>query len=66
MVSQVELFSGFLGGALKDTKKHFKLTDVYSEKATNFAKYPPYFCVQYIQTKVRWRFRKILRPFQNI
>ena len=30
----------------------------------NFAKSPPYFCLQYIQTKVRWRFRKIL--WQNI
>ena len=25
-----------------------------------------YFCLQYIQTKVRWRFRKILWPSQNI
>ena len=32
---------------------------VYSEKATKF-------CLQYIQTKVKWRFRKILWPSQNI
>ena len=32
----------------------------------NFAKSPPYFCLQYIQTKVRWRFCKILWPSQNI
>ena len=32
----------------------------------NFLKSPPYFCLQYIQTKVRWRFRKILWPSQNI
>ena len=42
MVSQVKLFSGFFGGALKDTKKHFEinwpLKFVYSEKATKFCK----------------------------
>ena len=32
----------------------------------NFLKSPPYFCLQYIQTKVRWRFCKILWPSQNI
>ena len=32
----------------------------------NFAKSPPYFCLQYIQTKVRWRFLKILWSSQNI
>ena len=32
----------------------------------NFAKFPPYFCLQYIQTKGRWRFRKILWPSQNV
>ena len=32
----------------------------------NFAKSSPYFCPQYIQTKVRWRFCKILWPFRNI
>ena len=32
----------------------------------NFAKSPPYFCLQYIKTKVGWRFHKILWPSQNI
>ena len=32
----------------------------------NFENFPPYFCLQYIQTKIRWRFRKILWPSQNI
>ena len=32
----------------------------------NFAESPPYLCLQYIQAKVRWRFRKILWPSQNI
>ena len=32
----------------------------------NFVKSLPYFCLQYIQTKVRWRFRKLLWPSQNI
>ena len=32
----------------------------------NFEKSPPYFCLQYIQTKLRWKFRKILWPSQNI
>ena len=32
----------------------------------NFAKSPPYFCLKYIQTKLRRRFRKILWPSQNI
>ena len=32
----------------------------------NFAKSPPYFCLQYIQTIVKWRFLKILWPSQNI
>mgnify|MGYP006863931207 CR=1 FL=1 len=39
---------------------------VYWEKGTNFAKSSPYFCLQYIQTKVRGRFHKILWPSQNI
>ena len=33
----------------------------------NFAKYAPYFCLQYIQTKVRWRFAKfcgLLRTYE--
>ena len=32
----------------------------------NFAKSPPYFSLQYIQTNVRWGFRKILWPSQNM
>ena len=32
----------------------------------NFAKSPPYFWLQYIQSKVKWRFLKILWPSQNI
>ena len=32
----------------------------------NFAKSPLHICLQYIQTKVRWRFRKILWPSQNM
>ena len=32
----------------------------------NFAKSPPYFCLYVLQTKVRWRYRKILWPSQNI
>ena len=31
----------------------------------NFAKSPPYFCLQCIQTKVSWRFHKIFWPSQN-
>ena len=43
-----------------------RLKLIYSEKATNFSKSSPYFWLQYIQSKVRWRFRKILWPSQNI
>ena len=32
----------------------------------NFTKYSPPFWLQYIQSKVRWRFRKILWPSQSI
>ena len=39
---------------------------IYSEKASNFAKSPPYFCPMQCQSKVRWRFRKIFLPSQNI
>ena len=39
---------------------------IYSEKATKFAKSSPYFWPQYIQSKVRWKFRKILWPSWNI
>ena len=38
---------------------------VYSEKATKFAKSPPYFCLT-VDTDVRWRFRKNFWPSQNI
>ena len=37
---------------------------IYSEKATNFAKSPPYFWLAI--HKVRWRFCNILWPSQNI
>ena len=37
---------------------------IYSEKATKFCEITT--LLQYIQTKVRWRFRKILWPSQNI
>ena len=36
---------------------------IYSEKATKFCEI---FWLQYIQSKVMWRFRKILWPSQNI
>ena len=39
---------------------------IYSEKATKFATSSPYFWPQYIQTKVRWRYCKILWLPQNI
>ena len=42
------------------------LNFVDSEKATNFAKSPHHFCLQYIQTKLRWRSRKFLWLSQNI
>ena len=32
----------------------------------NFEKSSPYFWLQYIQSKVKWRFRNILWPSQNI
>ena len=38
----------------------------YLRRPHNFAKSPPYFCLQYIQSKERWRFLKILWPSQNI
>ena len=38
---------------------------VYSKKATQFAKSSPYFCLQYIQTKVKWRFRKTFWEYMN-
>ena len=39
---------------------------IYSEKATKFAKSPPYFCLYVLWTKLRWRFCKILWPAQDI
>ena len=36
----------------------FDLILYASVKVRIFAKSPPYFCLQYIQTKVRWRFAK--------
>ena len=47
-------------------KQNAFLKFIYSEKATNFAKSSPYFWLALHRTKVRWRFRKILWPFQNI
>ena len=44
----------------------FILKFVYLRRPQNFAKSPPDFCLQYIQTKVRWRFCKVLWPSQNI
>ena len=38
----------------------------YSEKATNFAKYPPVIWLAVHRTNNSWRFRKILWPSQNI
>ena len=37
---------------------------IYSEPQ-NFSKSPPYFCPMQCQSKVSWRFRKILWPSQN-
>ena len=39
---------------------------IYSEKGKIFAKSSPYFWLQYIQSKVKGRIRKILWPSQNI
>ena len=39
---------------------------IYSEKATKFVKSPPFFWLVIHRTKVRWRFRKILWPSENI
>ena len=43
----------------------FKYFDMYSEKA-NITKSSSYFWLALHRTKVRWRFRKILWPSQNI
>ena len=43
----------------------FLLKFIYSEKATKFCELT-YFWLQYIRSKVRGRFRKILWPSQNI
>ena len=39
---------------------------IYSENATNFAESSPHFWLALHRTKVRWIFRKILWPSQNI
>ena len=39
---------------------------IYSEKATKFCKFPPYFWLALHRTKGRWIFRKILWLSQNI
>jgi hypothetical protein len=39
---------------------------IYSEKATKFCEIPPYVCLYVQLTKVKWRFRKILWPSQDI
>ena len=49
---------------LKSRKEYYVLKFVYSEKATKFCEISSYFCLLYIQTKVMWRFRKILWPSQ--
>ena len=48
------------------SKPYHPLKFIHSEKATKFVKFSPYFWLQYIQSKVRWRFRKIFWPSQNI
>ena len=61
--------SNFILETAKTTSHNLKLffivKFIYSEKA-NFAKSSPYFWLQYIQSKVSWRFRKIVWPSQNI
>ena len=52
--------------AIKALHKISSVKFIYSEKPQNFAKSPPYFWLALHRTKVRWRFRKILRPSQNI
>ena len=44
----------------------FLLKFIYSEKARNLGKSPLYFCPMQCQSKVRWRFHKILWPSQNL
>ena len=39
---------------------------IYSEKATKFCEISYLLLLQYTQSKVRWRFRKILWPSQNM
>ena len=50
---------------LISTSWHVKLKFIYL-RPHNFTKSPPYLCLYVLQTKVRWRFRKILWPSQNI
>ena len=49
-------------------KDHFKYhySSYILRRPQNFAKSSPYSWLQYIQSKVRWRFCKILWPSQNI
>ena len=51
-------------GCLKT--KIFWQSSYILRRPQNFAKSSPYFWLQYIESKVRWRFRKILWPSQNI
>ena len=39
---------------------------IFMRRPQNFAKSSPYFLLQYIQSKVRWKFFKIMWPSQNI
>ena len=41
------------------TQRKVKLKFVYSEKATKFAKSPPYFCLQYIKFRYSEKATKI-------
>ena len=50
-----------LTSIVNDSKSSFIL-----RRRQDFAKSPPYFCLQCIQTKVRWRICKIVWPSQNI
>ena len=53
--------------ATKVTKNQKRsLSSYILRRPQNFAKSSPNFWLQYIQSKVRWRFRKILWPSQNI
>ena len=51
---------------LISVSKSYKWRSYILRRPQNFEKFPPYFCLQYIQTKVRGRFRKIFWPSQNV